>query len=180
MKTFTAFADDMLLVEGSLGDIFPACKARAEQSEGRILIFEDASGKQIDFDFSGSGAEISHPPSAKSETRGRPQLGVVSREITLLPQQWEWLQAQPTSASATIRRLIDNARRENNPAQKQKERAAAVGAFLTAIAGNAPNFEEAMRALYAGDRARFEYLITDYPNDIRNHALKLLGTPSLA
>jgi hypothetical protein len=176
MKRYTVFAGHTIIAVGTFAEILPVCQARQGDGGPMPLIFEDANGKQIDFDFSGTEAEVLERVklTAPSASRGRPQLGVISREITLLPQQWEWLQAQPASASATIRRLIEQARRENDPARESKERAAAAGAFLTAIVGNAQNFEEVTRALYSHDRSRFQQLLDDYPVDVRNYAVKLL------
>jgi hypothetical protein len=96
---------------------------------------------------------------------------VVAREVTLLPQHWDWLAAQPGGASVTLRRLVDAARRSGPDRVKQAREAAY--RFLAAIAGNAPGYEEATRALFAGDRTRFESLLAPWPDDIRTHALAL-------
>ena len=48
--------------------------------------------------------------------------------------------------------------------------------FMHALAGNLNNFEEATRALFANDRARFEQLVTRWPHDIRVHATLLAFT----
>ena len=45
--------------------------------------------------------------------------------------------------------------------------------FLLAIAGNREGFEEAIRALYADDRARFDFLTQNWPVGIRDHAIGL-------
>ncbi|MFY0534142.1 DUF2239 family protein [Nannocystis pusilla] len=41
---------------------------------------------------------------------GRPKLGVVSREVSLLPRHWEWLERQP---SGSRRRCADSSRRRS-------------------------------------------------------------------
>ena len=45
--------------------------------------------------------------------------------------------------------------------------------FMTTMAGNRPNYEDAIRALFAHDRRRFATLIADWPADIRDHAIRL-------
>ena len=44
---------------------------------------------------------------------------------------------------------------------------------MNAMAGNRPGFEEATRALFAGDRDRFARLVDGWPPDIRDHARRL-------
>ncbi|MEP9348232.1 DUF2239 family protein [Xanthobacter sp. KR7-225] len=178
-------------------------------SPNAILVFDDTTGRVVDLDLRGGTAEIierlSRPPqtfvgrhrppanepaepakddAAKVEGtevrgRGRPKLGVVSREVTLLPKQWEWLATQPGGASAVLRRLVDDARR--NGGERQARRAAQEAAyhFMQAIAGDLPGYEEATRALFANDRSRLEHRIADWPHDIRAHALRLaFGAPA--
>jgi hypothetical protein len=105
--------------------------------------------------------------------RGRPKLGVVAREITLLPRHWDWLAAQPGGASATLRRLVENARRDGGAEGRQRAAREAAYRFLSAVAGNLPGYEEALRALFAGDAARFETQMADWPKDVRAYALRL-------
>lgn len=104
--------------------------------------------------------------------RGRRKLGVTSREVTLLPRHWEWLEAQPSGASATLRRLIDVTR--NSSEELQRQRIGAVGRFMTTMVGDASHFEEASRALYAKDFARLAELIDDWHTDIRAYILEQL------
>jgi len=112
------------------------------------------------------------PDDGRPKGRGRPKLGVVAREVTLLPRHWEWLSAQPGGASVTLRRLVETARRTagENPARVAQERAYR---FLNAIAGNLPAYEEALRALFAHDGPRFAQVLAGWPEDIRTHALAL-------
>ena len=104
---------------------------------------------------------------------GRPRLGVVAREVTLLPRHWEWLGTQPGGASAALRRLVESARRDG--AGKDRVRAAQESAyrFMLAVAGNEPGFEEATRALFAGHAARFGECLAAWPPDVRAHALRV-------
>ncbi|CAH1665832.1 DUF2239 family protein [Chelatococcus asaccharovorans] len=183
-------------------------EATESGSPNAVLVFDDATGRVVDLDLRGSTAEIierlSRPPqavagrhrppasepaeatkakAAKDESpeargRGRPRLGVVAREVTLLPKQWEWLASQPGGASAVLRRLVDDARR--NGGERQARRAAQEAAyhFMQAIAGDLPGYEEATRALFANDRPGLEHCIADWPHDIRAHALRLaFGAP---
>ena len=105
--------------------------------------------------------------------RGRPKLGVVAREITLLPRHWDWLAAQPGGASATLRRLVENAKRDGGAEGRRRAAREAAYRFLSAVAGNLPGYEEALRALFAGDAARFETQMADWPKDVRAYALRL-------
>ncbi|PVY80710.1 hypothetical protein C7414_10220 [Cupriavidus alkaliphilus] len=125
----------------------------------------------------GEGAEGAEggdvPQTAEPRGRGRPRLGVVSREVTLLPRHWEWLAAQPGGASVALRKLVEQARRDH--AGKDRSRAASERAyhFMVAIAGDLAGFEEASRALFARDLAGFARQIADWPADVREHALRL-------
>ncbi|WP_414684760.1 DUF2239 family protein [Methylosinus sp.] len=105
--------------------------------------------------------------------RGRPKLGVVAREITLLPRHWDWLAAQPGGASAALRRLVETARREGGADGRQRAAREAAYRFLSAVAGDLPGYEEALRALFSGDAARFEAQMTEWPKDVRAYALRL-------
>ena len=141
-----------------------------------MLIFNDQTGKQIDLDISGSKQDIQqryteHPETVKKV--GRPKLGVISREITLQQKHWDWLDQQSSSASAVIRKLIDN--ELNNPNSESNKMLAkqATDRFMSAMLGNMPNYEEATRALYQGNKEVFLDLIQDYPKDIHQHILKL-------
>jgi hypothetical protein len=203
-KLCTAFEGYRLLLAGPLIDVALAVKAATEGgSPNGVLVFDDTTGHVVDLDLRGSTAEIierlSRPPQtfverhrppatepaepakdegAEARGRGRPRLGVVSREVTLLPKQWDWLASQPGGASAVLRRLVDDARR--NGGERQARRAAQEAAyhFMLAIAGNLPGYEEATRALFANDRPRLEQCIADWPHDIRAHALRLaFGAP---
>jgi hypothetical protein len=105
--------------------------------------------------------------------RGRPKLGVVAREVTLLPRHWEWLAAQPGGASVALRKLVEEARKANGDRDRHRTARDAAYHFMSAMAGNLPNFEEASRALFADDRRRFTSLIAAWPADIRDHVVKL-------
>ncbi|HKO53904.1 MAG TPA: DUF2239 family protein [Polyangiaceae bacterium] len=183
-SNYSAFAGDRLIAFGSLAEVLAAAKGYVDASEDpRLLIFEDRTGRQVDFDLRGSVEQVlarALPPPERTGP-GRPKLGVVSREVSLLPRHWEWLEAQPNGISAGLRRLVEEARKLNPSEQRARKGREALNKFMTAIAGNRPNFEEATRALFASDNARFEELIDDWPEDIRAHLLRVLEdslTPS--
>jgi hypothetical protein len=118
---------------------------------------------------SAQGASAPEPPRGP----GRPKLGVVAREVTLLPRHWEWLNAQPGGASVALRKLVEEARRQNGEKDRVRRARETAYRFMAAMAGNYESFEEAARALFAGDRPRFATMIAAWPQDIRDHATKL-------
>ena len=174
-NTYSAFAGDRCIASGPLSTLLRETKAHLDQaSDPRVLIFEDQTGRQVEFDFRGSLSEVLARAEPARPGPGRPKLGVVSREVSLLPRHWEWLEAEPQGISATLRRLVDEARKKNPGEQRARQAREAVSHFLTAMAGNFEHFEEATRALFAKDDARFAALIADWPEDIRRHALTRL------
>ena len=185
IQSFTAFEGQRRLATGTLAEIALAVK-HAGQPAASIIIFDDATGRSLDLDLRGSDeeivarlprtapapAELEAPP-AEPRGRGRPKLGVVAREVTLLPRHWEWLNAQPGGASIALRKLVDGARRSNGDRDRLRAARDAAYHFMSTMAGNLANFEEASRALFADDRRRFTGLIADWPADIRDHTVKL-------
>jgi hypothetical protein len=169
-RTYTAFVGETLIASGPIETMLPVIKARFDQDVSALfLIFEDQSGRQVDFDLRGAVNEVVARalPARSRSGPGRPKLGVVSREVSLLPRHWDWLEQQPNGASAALRRLVDQARKREPGKERARLATEAVGRFLTAMAGNLPGYEEASRALYAANRAHFEDLILDWPHDIR-------------
>ncbi|WP_019586577.1 DUF2239 family protein [Deinococcus apachensis] len=140
-----------------------------------MLIFKDQTGRQVDFDPRGSLDDVlaRHVPEAPRKGPGRPKLGVVARGVTLMPRHWSWLDEQRGGTSATLRRLIDEARRHDGSKQEAARAAEAAGRVITALAGNMPNFEGASRALCAGQGGRFAGLTRTWPEDVRAYALRL-------
>lgn len=181
-KPCTAFNGQTLLLSGSQAEIALAIKkAAALDDTATFLAFDDQTGRVVDFDLRGSDAEIiarlSPPtPTAPPEGqrgRGRPKLGVVAREITLLPRHWEWLATQKGGASVTLRKLVEEARRSGGQEQQTRLGQDAAYKFMAALAGDLPEFEDAIRALFAGDRPNFDIHIAGWPADIRTYASKL-------
>jgi hypothetical protein len=183
-QTFTAFEGQRRLVSGPLHEVALGVKRAEQRDAERVAIFSDATGRAIDLDLRGSDDEIvarlpASPGPAALETaavprgRGRPKLGVVAREVTLLPRHWEWLNAQPGGASVSLRKLVEAARRANGDKDRSRAARDAAYHFMSAMAGNLPGFEEATRALFADERRRFAGLIAAWPDDIRDHTVRL-------
>ena len=166
-SSVTAFAGDMWIASGSPDDVREALRG-LDDSSGPLLVFDDETGRQIDLDMR---------PTEPARSRGRPKLGVVSGEVTLLPRHWEWLRAQRGGASVTLRRLVDEAAKTRSGPSDARRAQDAAYQFMTAIAGNRPNFEEAIRALYAREEDRFGALVDGWPVGIRDHA-KSLAEPA--
>ena len=183
-QTFTAFEGPRRLVSGPLHEVALAVKRAEQRDAERVAIFSDATGRAIDLDLRGSDDEIvarlpasPAPGGARGRRpprgRGRPKLGVVAREVTLLPRHWEWLTTQPGGASVTLRKLVEAARRANGDKDRSRAARDAAYHFMSAMAGNLPGFEEASRALFADERRRFAALIAAWPGDVRDHIVRL-------
>ena len=184
IQSFTAFEGRRRLITGTLAEVALAVK-RASQA-APIVIFSDATGRSLDLDLRGSDDEIvarlpgtapapveTEAPANEPRGRGRPKLGVVAREVTLLPRHWEWLNTRPGGASVALRKLVDEARRANGDRDRQRAARDAAYHFMSTMAGNFSHFEEASRALFADDQRRFTGLIADWPTDIRDYIVKL-------
>jgi hypothetical protein len=186
---FTAFEGQRRIASGLLADVALAVKHAETRTTAPIAIYSDATGRPVDLDLRGSDDEIAArlrrtlpvetteaggtSGAAEPRGRGRPRLGVVAREVTLLPRHWDWLSAQPGGASVALRRLVDEARRANGERDRNRAARDAAYHFMSAMAGNLANFEEAARALYADDQRRLADLIAGWPDDIRDHVNKL-------
>lgn len=172
-STCTAFDGYRLLASGTPAKVALALKHALDAGAlGPLLAFDDRSGRPVEFDLRGSEADVlARLQIAPSLSRGpgRPRLGVAAREVTLLPRHWDWLAAQPGGASATLRRLVEQALRDGGPAQRTREASEAVDRFMSAMTGNLPGHEEASRAFWRGERERFAQLTDAWPADVRNH-----------
>jgi len=180
----TAFAGRQRIASGELRHV--ALKAKQAFDAGKtVLVFEDASGRQVELPLElPVGDLLRHlaepmpmraPDAAPAAPRGpgRPRLGVVAREVTLLPRQWEWLSAQPGGASVALRRLVDEARKVSVEGDRRRAAQEAAYRFMQAMAGDEPGFEETARALFSGDIGRFEEHSATWPEDVREHAALL-------
>ncbi len=184
--TTIAFEGDRRLVSGSLADVAITVRKRTGKgTHENILVFDHATGKTLHLDLTGAERDVraryTETPATEIEApgdesaagprgRGRPRLGVVAREVTLLPRHWDWLNAQPGGASVALRKLVEDARRTRGQSDALRVRQEAAYRFLSAIAGDWRNYEESTRALYAGDAVRFRELTESWPVDVRDHA----------
>lgn len=171
--TITAFAGFRRIAKGSRSEVF--AQLRQSPSDAAILIFDDASGALVDLDLREQGidANANAVEEAADQTAprsvGRPKLGVVAREVTLLPRHWDWLSRQPGGASVALRRLVEDARRIHQGRDAVRESREAAYRFMSAMAGGLEGFEEAARALFAGDQTRFSALLAPWPADVSDY-----------
>jgi hypothetical protein len=189
LQPCTAFDGHRRLASGPLSEVALAVRrATVNGVSGPFPIYEDATGRLIDIDIRGSEVEVmerlaQREPAPRGDVmdetpaelrgRGRPKLGVVAREVTLLPRHWDWLSTQPGGASVALRKLVEEARRTSGDKDRRRAAQDAAYHFMSSIAGDLPSFEEAARALFAYDRRRFGELVAQWPEDVRDHAIKL-------
>lgn len=187
----TAFEGSRCIASGNLEQVVGKVKETIDRGAGEpVLIFDDCTSELVEVDFRGTMDDVlsrlekpaagnlpqAGPSSADRDAQrgpGRPRLGVVPREVTLLPRHWEWLNSQPGGASVALRKLVEEARRVNGDKDRMRRSQEAAYRFMSAMAGNLPGFEEATRALFAGDSERFDRFVTPWPADIRAHARKV-------
>lgn len=173
-----AFSGFRQVAVGDRAQVVHALRKLSTTEETLLRVFNDATGERIDLDLR---PEADHTPSPASipETPqavrpvGRPKLGVVAREVTLLPRHWEWLGSQPGGASVTLRRLIDESRKAGEGRISVRTARENAYRFMSEMAGDFAGFEEASRALFAGDKAKFEGLVAPWPEDVRLQLAKL-------
>lgn len=186
--TFTAFLGRRRVAGGGLEAVAEAAVRLGQQ--GALMIFDDQTGRPIELDIRSDAAaavaEYRARMAATDETpprragRGRPRLGVVAREVTLLPRHWDWLARQPGGASATLRRLVEEARRTGSTAERAREAQEALYRVMAALAGDEPGFEDASRALFANDDERLDALIAAWPADVASYIGGLAATARAA
>lgn len=179
-RDYVAFADNKKIADGDV--IAVALKVKKylnTHSESSLLVFDQETSAQVELDLRGTEEAVERrlaamlAPEEKKCGPGRPKLGVISKEVTLLPQHWEWLALQPGGASVTLRKLIEEAKKKNSDKDQIRRAQDATYKFMHAIAGDFPNYEDALRALYAGDRGQLKKMISDWPKDIQEHILKI-------
>jgi hypothetical protein len=188
-KTCVAFLGNRLIASGNLRDVAVRAKKALEKGEpvDPLLIFDDLSSEPIEVDFRGSAqdvaARITKARLLEAQTAerakpgpGRPKLGVVGREVTLLPRHWDWLDRQPGGASVTLRKLVEGAKRTNLGTDQLRQAQEATYRFMRDMAGDLPGYEEANRALFSSQKGRlrqFQARVQSWPKDVRAHTLKL-------
>jgi len=190
--SYTSFDGHRRIAGGSLRTNALAVKQALERGAGGpVLVFDDETGRVFDIDTRGSDAEMlarlpapagparqgDAPEAGGPKGRGRPKLGVVAREVTLLPRHWEWLGAQPGGASVALRKLVEDARRASGGKDRLRRAQERAYRFMQAVAGDLPGFEEATRALFANEPAKMRELAAAWPQDVREHAMHLAFGP---
>jgi uncharacterized protein len=186
---FLAFESHRCLASGDLPEIVRGVKeAMKNPNHGPILIFDSTSSRQVEIDFRGSIRAVlerlgcgSPAESTRTQERrgpGRPKLGVLGREVTLLPRHWDWLDGQPGGASVALRKLVEQARKSNREKDRARLSQEAVYRFMSVMGGDLPGFEEALRAFYRGNQVGVAELIKGWPADIRDHVQRLIATAS--
>lgn len=198
-RSCTAFDGAHRVAAGPLAGVALAARDwLARHPQAAVLVFDDESGRVVDLDLRGEEAEIlarlpalaaAFPPSTdedRPETppetgprgRGRPRLGVVAREVTLLPRHWAWLSAQPGGASVALRKLVDQARRMQAGDDAARRGTEAGYRVMSALAGDLPGFEDAARALFARDAGRFSAQVAAWPKDVADYVTSLAFPPA--
>ena len=194
--SYTSFNGHKRIASGSLKvNVLAVKHALATDVPNPLLTFCDQTGQVVDIDIRGSDAEmlarlpsegnqlqvdesalINSEESGEPRGRGRPKLGVVAREVTLLPRHWDWLAAQRGGASVTLRKLVDEARRASVDRDQQRQKNERAYHFMSTMAGDMAGFEEASRALFANDAAKFHQRTEAWPTDVRDY-LRHLACP---
>lgn len=172
-----AFDGQNRIAHGALADVIRTVKQALDGGAvGPLLVFGEYDSQQIEIDSRGSVDDVlarlapdPAPVEPVSRGPGRPKLGVVPREVTLLPRHWEWLGRQPGGASAVLRRLVDQSMRHGGAKERARQAVESVDRFMRVMAGNEPGYEEAARAFYRGERARFATLTAAWPTDVSAH-----------
>jgi hypothetical protein len=187
-RCYTAFEESRCIATGPLREV--ALKVKAVVDQGRqqtILVFDNLNSELVELDLRGSDADVlarlqacapaqegdaaaATEPEDSPRGPGRPRLGVIAREVTLLPRHWAWLGSQPGGASVALRKLVEEARRTHEGKDRVRRSQESAYRFLSAIASHLPGFEEACRALFAGDSAGFDSQTQAWPADLRRHA----------
>ena len=177
--THTAFLEGRRLATGPLHEVAVAVlRAQQAQPEGNPLVFSNASGQSADLDLRGGEEAVAArytvaAPVQAPKGRGRPKLGVVAREVTLLPEHWDWLAAQPSGASVALRKLVHEARRHGSERDRTRQARDRAYQAMSTLAGDLPGFEEASRALFAGDQERLVAQMATWPQDVQAYVLQL-------
>lgn len=196
MSSYTVFAGQRKLAHGDLASLAQYVKRACDEQalfQGQFHVFADQTGAVLDLDLRGDLAAVAARYSAAAATvseqvseqekepdevprgRGRPKLGVVSKEVTLLPRHWQWLAAQPGGASVALRKLIDEARKAQGDTEQVRELQERTYKVMAALAADLPGYESALRALFAADQAGFVKAMQTWPDDYREYFLQMAG-----
>ena len=175
---YTAFLNGRRLASGPLHEVAVAVLRAQQAQNDHPLVFSNATGQSADLDLRGGEQAVAAryalvAPIPASKGRGRPRLGVVAREVTLLPEHWDWLAAQPGGASVALRKLVHEARRRGGDQDLTRRARDRAYQAMSTLAGDLAGFEEAARALFAGDHERLVAQMAEWPEDVRAYVLQL-------
>ena len=175
------FEGDKVIARGGVAEVAPVVREALARADAPVLVFDAASSEIVEI---GPNDPAPPPPPqaappATPRGPGRPKLGVVAREVTLLPRHWEWLNGQPGGASVALRKLVEAARREHAGADAVRAAQAAAYRFMSAIAGDLHGFEDAARVLFRGDGPAFAKAVSSWPDDVREH-VRVLAAAAFA
>jgi hypothetical protein len=178
-KQCTAFEGNKLVAQGNLREVRDALrKFRSQYPEASILVFDDQTGEDFDLEGTPVSTQGTEPAAEAAPARpGRPKLGVVAREITLLPRHWEWLETQPGGASVALRKLVEAARKQMAPEDRARQAIEAAYRFLSVMSAHVPNFEDVARSLFRRDWSQFDQSTQGLPFDVRAH-LRHIAAPA--
>src|SRR4051794_18274604 len=103
VQSCTAFEGYRRIASGEVSYVATKAKVVFDRA-GRspVLIFDDQTSELVEIDLRGTRKEVVErlktsrlcaDPKMDDVPRGpgRPKLGVVAREVTLLPRHWQWL-----------------------------------------------------------------------------------------
>lgn len=180
--SWVAFLGQTCIAKGSPLTVVSALKSELADEQS-ALVFDAISGVQIELDLRGSLDEacarllpaLVVDSAVAPRSPGRPKLGVVAREITLLPRHWDWLAKQTGGASVMLRKLVEEASRASVAEDSKRQKVEAAYRFMHAVAGNQPGFEEISRALFAHDFAQLKILLADWSDDVAQQLMRMLG-----
>lgn len=175
MNVCSAFDGGRLIASGGPREVASRVKVYVDEDpNAQPLIFDDQTSQIVELDFRGTLEDVlARLPPEERKGPGRPKLGVIPREVTLLPRHWEWLERQPGGASVALRKLVEEARRTHASKDEIREAQDVCYRFMSAMAGNYPRFEEATRYFFRGDKSAFLREIVEWPVDVKQHVLKL-------
>ncbi|MES2627090.1 MAG: DUF2239 family protein [Pseudomonadota bacterium] len=193
--TWIAFAHNKCIASGNPKDVVTDVKTFFDSNPTtNILVLDAVTSATIELDLRGAMATVlrrlpkaipeepvqaqSAPAPSPNLSAGRPKLGVVPREVTLLPRHWTWLASQPGGSSVALRKLVEHALRSSKVADQKRKAQESAYRFMLDLAGDNAGFEEASRALFAGDMERLQKLIAKWPRDVRQHLLLLASASS--
>lgn len=162
-QTFCAFINNARVAAGPLPEVVASLE-RDGAPLTSALVFDDTTGEPLKLNTRQDVERALAAPAGE---------GPVNLDVRLLPRHRDWLERQQGGPSAAIRRLVEAARRD--PAHRAEAARQAAYRFISMLAGDLPGYEEACRALFAGDLDGFRAAAAAWPGDIREHALRLAG-----